>query len=267
MNSKVRPSSRTAESDWIADRLAPFGSGVGAIVPAGFEAYIRILHPATGRDGASVTWSEMAARSGRTMHRLAQFEAINCESVTGVDSATNGPDSGTLPATLLEALCAALSAHTRRPESCFFCLWEGYGWLRDSGGGGSIVFTPIGYSGPPPPSFGYSDLVPEFIRAAVSAAHRVHLPARSYLFFEGPLEGANEFGASSFTPEDFTPQSPNLFWPEDRAWCVASEIDLSCTFVAGSNALAESLLTNPALEAWRVFPGDPVTSDSDEINR
>ncbi len=57
--------------------------------------------------------------------------------------------------------------------------------------------------------------------------------------------------------------SPNLFWPQDHAWCVASEIDLYCTIVGGPQALADALVANPALEAWRVEPEDPVTSDGD----
>ncbi len=97
------------------------------------------------------------------------------------------------------------------------------------------------------------------------AEGRVYLPARDYLFFEGSLDGATDFG-HYLEPEYFIPQSPNLFWPEDRAWCVASEIDLYCTLVGGSNALAESLMANPELEAWRMFSDDPVTCDSDEIN-
>jgi hypothetical protein len=68
------------------------------------------------------------------------------------------------------------------------------------------------------------------------------------------------------TADHFVPQSPNLFWPQDHAWCVASEIDLFCTLVAGSEALASALLSDPRLEAWRVFAGDSVTWNSDEIN-
>jgi hypothetical protein len=262
---RIRPSSRTAEAEWIADRLAPFGSGVTAIVPDGFEAYVRVFHPATDRNNnQSIRWSDMAAKSGRTMHRLAQFHAINGPALTGVDPAVNGPENGNLSPHLLKALCAAVSVHTGTPESCYFCLWEGYGWCRDTGGQ-SIVFTPIGYSGPAEEPFGYTDSVPEFIRRAVASEWRVHLPGRDYLFFEGAIEGATDFG-SYLTAEYFIPQSPNLFWPQDHAWCVASEIDLYCTLVGGSKVLAESLTANPALEAWRVFPEDPVTRDSDTIN-
>jgi hypothetical protein len=207
----------------------------------------------------------MAAKSGRTMHRLAQFHAINLPSLTGVDPAGNGAAPGNLPPTSLRSLCGTLSQHTLTPESCRFCLWEGVGWLYDTGASGRIVFTPIGYSGPPEPPFGYSESVPEFLRAAAAAEARVYLPHRTYLFFEGPLEGATEFG-NYLTPEYFLPRSPNLFWPEDRAWCAATEIDLYCTLVGGSDALIESLMANPDLEVWRVLADAPVTSDSDEIN-
>lgn len=116
------------------------------------------------------------------------------------------------------------------------------------------MFTPIGYYGPPEPPFGYEDSIPEFMRAAFAAEPRVYLPGRDYLFFEGPLEAATEFG-SYLSRNSFMPQSPKLFWPADRAWCVGSEIDLYCTLVAGSNALAESLIADPALEAWAGVPG------------
>ncbi len=259
----LRPSSRNEEADWIGDRLAPFGSGVTAIVPGGFEAYVRIFHPATGLNDEPIRWADVAAKSGRTMHRLAQFHAINRPELSDVDPNVNGPNNGNLPLDLLKVLYGTLAAHTSTPQSCFFCLWEGYDW-RDTSGGG-ITFTPIGYSGPPAPPFEHRNPIPEFIRRAVAAEPRVRLPGRDYLLFEGPLEGRVEVG-SNLTPAYFMDQSPNLFWPEDHAWCAASEIDLYCTLVAGSKALAESLTANSALEACLMLPDDPISSDSDTIN-
>lgn len=256
--SSLLPSSRTSEAGWIADRLEGFGSCVASIVPDGFEAYVRIMHPAQGSNGEHLRWTDVAANSGRTIHRLAQFRSIHRPPPDGADSWINEPEIGSLPPHLLKELCATLTAYVRTPESFFFCLWEGYGWLHDTGQSSAIVFNPIGYSDPPEPPPGYPDSVPEFLRAAVMAEARVHLPGRDYLLFEGPLEGATDFIWS---------QSPNLFWPEDHSWCVASEIDLNCTFVGGSLALADRILANPAFEAWRVLPDDPISYDSDEINR
>ena len=69
--SKLRPSSRTAEANWIADQLAPFGSGVAAIVPNGFEAYVRVLHPATDTNDApmhGLMWQQSPAERCTDSH-------------------------------------------------------------------------------------------------------------------------------------------------------------------------------------------------------
>jgi hypothetical protein len=62
------------------------------------------------------------------------------------------------------------------------------------------------------------------------------------------------------------PQSPNLFWPDDHAWCVATEIDLDSTYVGGSTRLIADLLANDRLEALRVEVTDEVWAISDDVN-
>lgn len=57
-------------------RLRPSAGRVDSIVPDGFPAYVRILHPSRGPYDQLSTWAEVAVRSGRTMHRLVQFHAI-----------------------------------------------------------------------------------------------------------------------------------------------------------------------------------------------
>jgi hypothetical protein len=49
-----------------------------------------------------------------------------------------------------------------------------------------------------------------------------------------------------------------LFWPQDHAWCVVTEIDLFCTIIAGSDSLAEALNGNVLLETLRVTADDPI---------
>ncbi len=98
----------------------------------------------------------------------------------------------------------------------------------------------------------------------VRDAPRVRLPNRDYALFQGPLDAATELGSA--WGDTFFPQSPNLFWPQDQAWCVASEIDLYCTLVAGSQALADALVADRRLEAWSVEATDPIAYDRDTIN-
>jgi hypothetical protein len=59
---------------------------------------------------------------------------------------------------------------------------------------------------------------------------------------------------------------PNIWWPDDRAWCVASEIDLPYTYVGGEQGLIEEILTHPALEALPARLDHKMTADGDKIN-
>jgi hypothetical protein len=199
------------------------------------------------------------------MHRLAQWHAISRAKVDlSMDIVNAPPNPGNLPADLLAMLCEVLAQHTSTPESCCFSLWEGYGWL-DETQQATVVFTKTGASSQESIPARAADPLSPVLRAAVLNAPRVHLPGRSYLLFEGPLEVATELGWT-LADELFIPQSPNLFWPQDHAWCIASEIDLFCTLVAGSNELAESLIGDARLEVWRVFADDRVDAGSDDKN-
>jgi hypothetical protein len=68
------------------------------------------------------------------------------------------------------------------------------------------------------------------------------------------------------TEEWFVPQSPNLLWPVDPSWCVATEIDFDSTLVGGSARLIEAVLADPRLEALPVRPDDSLQADADTVN-
>lgn len=51
--------------------------------------------------------------------------------------------------------------------------------------------------------------------------------------------------------------TPSAWWPEDRAWCVATEIDAQSTQIGGSAALIQRLLADPSLEVWPAALDDP----------
>jgi hypothetical protein len=59
---------------------------------------------------------------------------------------------------------------------------------------------------------------------------------------------------------------PNIWWPDNREWCVASEIDLAYTYVGGSKELIEEIVEHPALEALACDIRDGITYDSDKVN-
>src|SRR6202011_5701995 len=102
------------------------------------------------------------------------------------------------------------------PQQCFFCLWDGYGWLR----GGSAVATASAVRADGPTAHGSSPAPPPAFSPEELGRPQLHLPGRDYLLLAGPLQAALRIGDRP-TTDWFLPQSPNLFWPAHRAWCVA----------------------------------------------
>ncbi|MFC4905869.1 hypothetical protein [Actinomadura gamaensis] len=208
-------------SSWVVDGIGEFGSGVRGLMPPVFEGYVRILHPASSPSEEPVRWEDVAREAGTRVDARTRFDEL----AKGASGRLwdEGPRAGEFPASRLPALASVLRAHTRTPDACWFCLWDGWGWIPDG---------------------------------TFASAPRVRLPHRDYLLYEGPVDAADEFGQRG--DGFFFPQSPNLFWPADRGWCVATEIDLESTYVGGSAALAEALLTDDRFEALSVTADDPV---------
>jgi len=96
-------------ADWLDEALAPLGHApplVGEIVPSGFEAYARLLHPARRFFGPSIVqsvplrWSEIAAARGKTVHPEMRLEAL-IDRADGMNTSTGrrsarGAGSGSL---------------------------------------------------------------------------------------------------------------------------------------------------------------------------
>lgn len=119
--------------------------------------------------------------------------------------------TGSLPPSLIDVLVEHLGMATTTPGSCYFALWDGHG--------GTVV---------------HDDL-----------ETTLHLLHRNYHVFAGPVEAAR----TSYADVSFVHQSANLWWPADRAWCVATEVDFAWTYVGGTRALIDALLADPRLDA------------------
>jgi hypothetical protein len=61
-------------------------------------------------------------------------------------------------------------------------------------------------------------------------------------------------------------EAPNLIWPENRLWFVASEVDFDSTLVGGNAALIDGIVESSKLEAWRIRPTDSLADDADKVN-
>src|SRR5688572_20960625 len=192
---------------WIAERLGGAVGTVGAVVPRGFAAYARVLHPVDGSDDAPATrWAQVCAMTGRTPHALMQWTAITTPAANS-PLATSGPGPsdrvdvwrGSLAPEALGVLLDVLDPFTGGQE-CFHALWDGWGW--DSAGG---AFASASTTGEPPPP---APAPPPAIAPEVWHGPRLRLPYRDYLLFRGPLSAALRTGRQ-LAATWFVPQSPN----------------------------------------------------------
>jgi hypothetical protein len=78
---------------------------------------------------------------------------------------------------------------------------------------------------------------------------------REYVLLSGALASAVEV-AESAEATGCPPTSPNLMWPEDCSWLLASEIDFDSTLVGGSDALITKIVDSRMIEARRVGSND-----------
>lgn len=295
----MRPTN-TQRGAWLARRVGFFGS-VGGIAGAGFEAYARILHPVRAHSFDRTTvdrwgnhplvqadwpWAGVAARTGRTMHPLVQWTRLIGEANELVFD-DGWSVSQTHEGWFDPALCAAITPHLRAatttPDGTVVGVWVGWGGLSGSSGLMSFLIS----------DDGRDPAVLEAERRATEARHRaeaeasvstttreasmggphdtvLELPHRQYLLLGGSLAELADpdwgFTAGIGWHGRRDP-SPQLIWPDDHAWVVGSEIDWDSTIVAGSRALIDAILADPAVEAFEVAETDTLTIDSDTVNR
>jgi hypothetical protein len=252
-----------AAGAWIRPRLGGEWGAVTLQVPKDFEAYARVLHPAYDAEWNPVTWAKVAEFCGTTPHREMQWHAISGRQ-RYEDQDTKWPGSnpslGDMDIRTLDALCKVLAGHTPNHESCFFGLCTIQSW-EDS-----------------------------FSKAELRGHPLLKLPLeRHHIVLRGPLSAVDQivqtrsdgdltlvaFEAGSAPPTEdeiaeVVPASwrvaPNLIWPDDHSWLVASEVDFDSTLVGGTQDLINAIVKSPELEAWQVEPTDLLTDDADTVN-
>jgi hypothetical protein len=130
------------------------------------------------------------------------------------------PCDGGLDARETEALVRILSDFTDTADRAYFCLWEGFG----------IEETEAWWDRPT----------------------RVRTPDRAYHLLTGPVS------AAAALPASVSWRCASLWWPEDRAWLVATEIDGYLTYVGASRSATQAVLDDSALDAVPVLPSTPL---------
>jgi hypothetical protein len=217
---------------WIADAVHDSLADVGSLVPPVFEAYARVFHPAVryeGDDDVEVPWATVATCNGTVAHPLMQWPAV-----TGAwdflteDSQPPVWDRAPDEGHLpVPTAARLLSVLSRHTATPDDCF---FGLETGSG-------------------------------VVAADAPTLVLPHREYWLVRGPVALA----AANLADEP-SEQSAHLWWPADRAWCVATDIDLLSTYVGGSAACIADLLATEGLEAAPASAEQSTSFDADTVN-
>ena len=254
---------------WIKSRLQPWGrNGVTlrSFLPDTFPAYARIFHPfylynseaPDNHEEQPVRWATVAEWTGATVHPLMQVGNIAKVPYPYHVEWGRCPAMGSIPVPESTILTGLLRDFTTTPENCYLGYWEGYGCLNR---GRIYLYAP---------ERGWLSRVESMIhnlwenlRPApdlLENVPRLKGQERDYIVFSGSLD--NLPSLCRYPPWG---QSPSLWWPQDRAWCVATEVDGYDTFVGGSEACIEGFLNCPDLEALPFSIDDRIDGGADMV--
>ena len=169
-----------SEARWVEEKLSEFGK-LRSLLPEGFSAYARVFHPfyLDADQEQPVRWSTVAGWTGRTVHPLMQFRRIANLNEGGYRNPSWGfhPQEGSIPERECRILVDVLRGFTSTPDQCYFCLWEGFGYLDTR---------------------------------LYKTDSRVMAPGRGYLLFRGPIDGVMSFLIGE---HPFWGDTPNIWWP------------------------------------------------------
>ena len=172
---------------------------------------------------------------------------------------------------LASILKELLGAATSTVDSCWYGIWDGYGWYSDEQRSGPAISTRFRrwllYRAP------LSELTTSTKSIAAPSQ-----PTISYVAIRQDRKKAKKAGLiqrfkgdvaviGSDVPDRPLPpaaererelvyQCAELVWPDDRSWCLTPELDLPCVLIGGSRELVNSIMDNPGLETQELRPED-----------
>src|SRR5687767_10883912 len=117
----MRPPRRLLDpsvGDWVNAGLldhSTSGCRVGSVVPTGFEAVVRVLHPA----GGGRSWAQVAAENAKVVHPLVQWGRIATHFDGKGRASDVDPEEGSIPARTLQAVLE----HCPAGEEVVHAVW------------------------------------------------------------------------------------------------------------------------------------------------
>jgi hypothetical protein len=220
-------------ASWIKASL-PRGLGpvVTEQVPSCYSSFVRIFHPAFDQQGHLIRWSRVAAEYGKVVHPEMQWNSISTDARSGGCSGLRWdgakPSIAGMSFSLWASVSRILMQNTLSVDTFYYGLSTIHSDVADS----------------------FQDAVPFVFGDRAFVICRL---SRTELECEADREKA------SLLP-------PNILWPADKSWYLASEYDFDSTLIGGSEAIVRSMMSNAALEALEIGPEASLAADADRLN-
>lgn len=281
---------------WLVPRVEAARAATPAgIVGAGFEAYLRILHPVLatcdaptrtdhseeqGGTGESWwSWADVARRNKRRMHPLVQWGALVDRDGEGVQSFPDGwsveqPPHCCLDPDLLSRLVGHMRGSTGSADGMTAAVWNGFGALNypEALAVESVESGALGLDTRDVDSDGDAvSLVSMQIAEAVKSGPFFTLPGREYLLFDTSLAELADsrwvYHAGLGWGSRFPGVVPQLLWPSSHEWVIGNDVDLDFTIVGGTDELIRSIHSDARFESYIVEATDDLSQWGDVVNR
>lgn len=192
-------------------------------------------------DAAPAGWIAEACRgAGWTVGALVPNDYPKILRIAAPDAEVN--DWWSAYRDLYAAIAAVGVRHTTRPDVAWFGVWEGHGF------GHSI--TRFAWREPVDDATRRafeerrevlrveSERRNPAIRAALADVPAFELPGRRYYLLSGPVMAVSLL---RYPDQVDVFRNPDLFWPDDRTWFVATDVDFWSVYVGGDDALITEL--------------------------
>jgi hypothetical protein len=209
-------------------------------MPPAFEAYARLLHPPYYANGnpSAVRWLELAERNGVDLGPEVGFRGVSAIELTDQARWSEAvPNEGSLEREQVAALTGILAPFTETPDRCWVAAWVGWGNWRPGRSSTILASTEADIHRLS------VELEPAKVDAWLATIPQFGIHAREYFLFAAHLSDVPAFAIGGWH------QSPSIWWSEDRAWCVVTEVDGFSSYVGGSAACIEAVGASDDIEA------------------
>lgn len=216
-----------SEARWVAENIVDApATTVGSLVPVGYDAYARILYPVYSPGPGGERRLVRWSDIARHTGAIAHAEM----ELHSLEAKSASGRSGVVPAKVVapwgDQLLGLSSALTGATSTPENC-WYAI-WE------GNTALDPIRRITP-----------------------TVQIDGYNYYLLRGPVARATD---------SYRGLTPNIWWPNDRAWCMVAHFDFPCVYLGGSNETIEKVLGLQDIEAWPARFDQVVTADNDQLN-